>query len=162
MAPSATISVDVQGLKDLAGRCRNASVALVSDTGLFSEGTNGIEHSGLTDAVNRFEERWSDKRHKIKDALEKTATAFVKVAESFDEADQQLARAIEPAGQVRRLDPVATPVAPGVDRIDYVETPVDRGGSTPVYRIDPVPTRVAPGVDRIDDVPTRIDGGTEP
>ena len=75
MAPSATISVDVQGLKDLAGQCRRASSSLVSDTGLFNEGTNGIEHSGLTAAVNKFEERWSDKRHKIQDALDKSNKA---------------------------------------------------------------------------------------
>lgn len=98
MAPSATISVDVQGLKDLAGQCRRASSSLVSDTGLFNEGTNGIEHSGLTAAVNKFEERWSDKRHKIQDALDKTATAFVKVAESFDEADKALANALQGGG----------------------------------------------------------------
>lgn len=133
MAPSATISVDVQGLKALAGQCRTASSSLVSDTGLFSEGTNGIEHSGLTAAVNKFEERWSDKRNRIHDALDKTATAFVKVAESFDAADQALADALaggqpaETPATVYRMDPVATPVAPGVDRIDYVPTPIDGG-----------------------------------
>lgn len=134
MASSAVINVDMQGLKGLAGRCRTASSSLVSDTGLFSEGTNGIEHSGLTAAVNKFEERWSDKRHQIREALDKTATAFVTVADSFEEADRELAKAMAGGGTwasqpklVYPMDPLATPVAPGVERIDYVPAPVDGG-----------------------------------
>lgn len=92
MASSAVIRVDTNGLRDLAGKCKTAQAALVSDTGLFSEGGNGIEHSRLRKAINGFEENWSDKRNRIHDSLGKTATAFRAVADSFETVEEELVK----------------------------------------------------------------------
>ena len=96
MASGGMIQVDVAGLRGLASKMRMVQGSLTSDTGMFHEGANGVEHPVLRRSLNRFEERWSDRRHQIHEALGVVAKAFDTTAESFEEADQELARALKP------------------------------------------------------------------
>lgn len=101
-----TISVDVGALRLLAGRLNVAKQSLVSDTGMFSGGSNGIEHPVLRRSIDKFEENWSDRRHEIESGLGTTADALRKVSDSFEEVDQKLAQELsktgaEPKGDVR-------------------------------------------------------------
>lgn len=99
MAPGAqTINVDVDALGALAGKINIAKGSLVSDSGMFNGGANGVEHGGLRHALDKFEENWSDRRREIEDALDKTAQAMRTSAEAFAEADTCLSGFLEGGG----------------------------------------------------------------
>lgn len=92
------VDVDVAALRSLASNMVLVKSTLESDTGIFHEGTNGVEHPDLIRAVNKFEENWSDRRREIQEALETTATTFNQVAENFESCDQQLKAALDGDG----------------------------------------------------------------
>ena len=92
---ASVITVDVGALRTLVGRINTARAALENDSGLFADGGgNGVEHPKLRSSLGKFDERWSDKRHKISDSLEKTSKAMDNIASSFAEADDELARCV--------------------------------------------------------------------
>ena len=128
MASGASIYVNLTALRELAGKMRMVQGSLTSDTGMFNEGANGVEHPVLRRSLNQFEERWSDKRHQIHEALGVVAKAFDTTAESFEEADQELSRALNPGPLLKQeiavgpIMPIGRPVDgklhPVVDRLE--------------------------------------------
>jgi uncharacterized protein YukE len=103
MAPGASvINVEVSALYALAGQIRTARSALEDDAGAFGRSGNGIEHPVLQREVDHFDERWSDKRAKIREGLTACADAMDTAADSFQEADRALKACLDqPAGDGR-------------------------------------------------------------
>lgn len=95
MASSVTgIAVDTDALRTLASRCLTAQDALADDAGAFGSDGSGIEHPHLRGTLDRFDERWSDKRHTVQDSLGKVSEAMVSVADSFSAVDDQLSSCV--------------------------------------------------------------------
>lgn len=83
-----TISEDFGRANDRGKEVAN----LLGDTSVSSEVND------LANVIREFDKNWDDRRRKLKEGIDALATATTQMADTFEEVDRELGRAITPDG----------------------------------------------------------------
>lgn len=94
---SDAIKVATDELRELGGELRTLSDDLKSTDGHADYNKNELAHSTVIDAMDNFKDNWNDNRDHLADKLKKLGDDGIKIADTFDETDEELAKQISKA-----------------------------------------------------------------
>lgn len=92
-----TLRVDTAQVRDLATDLGTVHRELTGADDNSRTVADAVGHDGLADSLRRFATAWDDRRREIADQLTDLREAAGAIADSFDETDSELARALNEA-----------------------------------------------------------------
>ncbi|MDR0285013.1 MAG: CHAP domain-containing protein [Propionibacteriaceae bacterium] len=95
MSPHSELRVDTDTLRQAGTSLQQISAEFGEAGNNATEVAGLVGHDRLADAIRGFADKWNSKRSELKKSVDALATATTQIAQTFEEVDAELAKALD-------------------------------------------------------------------